>query len=241
MTSSMPTVTENVPVQEPEPEVQNSKKKGRKELPKIEIQKKTESAESPAMGFGASSFDEECASPRDLVNPVCTVCNKVFSKRKLRFRYSCGICERAVCALCAPSNVQLEGSTGLQTACNPCIANTAKVSAAQSRLVRLGEKLDALGGKSTGLNSVAAKCTTLEEVLDFSESAIAPLEDLRNSLAAEKANSAKLKKAVQETEKRVRAQVEQELKSSKSPDDQAACSSSDKPRGMNCVNTCQVM
>jgi len=246
MTSSMP--IENVPAQEPEPEVQNSKEKGKKERPKITIEKKTESAESPPMGFGASSFDEECASPRDLVNPACTICNKVFSKRKLRLKYNCGMCDRAVCSACAPSNVQLEGVTGLQKVCTPCIANTSKVSAAQSRLVRLGEQLDVLAGKSTGPNSVAAKCTNLEEALDFSESAIAPLEDLRDRLAAEKTNSEKLKKALQETEKRVRAQLEQELKLSKSsscpekqPDNKAAYSSTGMPRGMNCANSCKVM
>jgi len=244
MTSSMP--NENVPVQEPEPEVQNSKKKmGKKEQPKITIEKKTESAESPAMGFGASSFDDECASPRDPVNPVCSICNKVFSKRKLRLKYNCGMCDRAVCSACAPSNVQLEGFTSLQKVCTPCIGNAAKVSDAQSRLVRLGEQLDALTGKSTGPSSIAAKCTNLEEALDFSESAIAPLKDLRDRLAAEKANSEKLKKALQETEKRIRTQLEEELKVSKSSekesDNQAACSSSGAPRGMNCVNSCQVM
>jgi len=256
MTSSMP--IENVPAQEPEPEVQSSEQKGKKEQPKITIEKKTGSVESPPMGFGASSFDtmgfggssfdEECASPRDLVNPACTVCNKVFSKRKLRLKYNCGMCDRAVCSACAPSTVQLEGCTGLQKACTPCIANASKVSAAQSRLVRLGEQLDVLAGKSTGPSSVAAKCTNLEEALDFSESAIAPLEDLRDRLAAEKANSEKLKRALQETEKRVRAQLEQELKLSKSsscpekqPDNQAACSSTRMPRGMNCANSCKVM
>jgi len=264
MTSSTP--IENVPVQEPEPEVQNSKEKGKKEQPKITIEKKIESAESIPMTFGASSFDEECASPRDLVNPVCTVCNKVFSKRKLRLQYNCGMCQRAVCSACAPSTVQLEGCTGLQKVCTPCIANAAKVPASQSRLIRLGEQLDALAGRPS---SVAAKCTNLEEALDLSESAIAPLKNLQDSLALEKANSEKLKKALQETEKRVRAQLEQELKSSeKQPDNQEACGStrsskekpsraftkargsgwtqigedsSGMPRGMNCVNSCAVM
>jgi len=197
------------------------------------------------MSFAACSdpspqFEEECASPRDLVGPqCCSICDKVFSKRKLRLRYECGICERSVCSACAPNSVQLEGFTGLQRVCTPCIANAAQVSAAQSRLVRLGEQLDALGGKSKGPSSVAAKCTNLEEALAFSESAIAPLEDLRDRLAAEKAHSEKLdaaletqsyrlqaekarlaveqahseklEKALEETEKRVRAQLEQEL------------------------------
>jgi hypothetical protein len=251
MTSSMP--IENFPAQElpsefSASEVQNSKAKMKKEQLKITIEKKTESAESPPMGFDASSFDDGYASPCDLVNPACTLCNKVFSKRKLRLKYHCGMCERAVCSACAPSNVHLEGYTGLQKVCTPCIANASKVSAAQSRLVRLGEQLDVLAGKSTGPSSVAAKCTNLEEALDFSESAIAPLKDLRDRLAAEKANSEKLKKALQETEKRVRAQLEQDLKVSKSsscpekqPEDQAAGSSSRMPRGMNCANSCKVM
>jgi len=103
----------------------------------------------------------------------------------------------------------------MQRACTECIANAAKVPAAQSRLLRLGEQLDALGGKNLGgkytdPSFVAAECTDLMEALNFSESAAAPFNDLHVLLAAEKAESEKLERALA-AEKRVRAQLEQEI------------------------------
>jgi len=125
----------------------------------------------------------------------------------------------------------------MQRACKPCIANAVKAPVIQSRVIRLGEQLvalgeiwrqiqanggkwqwrqmaanyeqlDALDGKCTGSSS--AKYTNLEEAVDFSESALAPLVDLRDRLAAQMARSAKLEKTL-ETETRFRRQLEQEL------------------------------
>jgi len=160
-----------------------------------------------SQGSAESQHEEECA----LANSEnCAVCKVVFSKRRLTFRHHCGICARSVCSACSPSNVQVEGHTAMQRACTPCVSNAVKVPGVQSRLVRLGEQLDALGSKSTGPSCAAAECTNLEEALDFSESAVAPLEDLQDRLAAEKAHTEKLERALA-AEKRVRAQLEQEI------------------------------
>jgi len=140
----------------------------------------------------------------------CAICTTVFSKRRLTLRQHCGICARSVCSACSPSNVQLEGCTDMQRACTECISNAAKVPAAQSRIVRLGEQLDALGSKCTGPSPVVAECTNLEEALDFSEFVVSQLEDLQGRLADKKAQSGKLAEAL-ETERRARAQLEQEL------------------------------
>lgn len=167
------------------------------------------------------------------------------------------MCEISVCSGCSPSKIQLEGFEGMQRVCTPCIANVARVPAAHSRLVRLGGQLDALCGNFTDSSSLSAKCTNLEEALDFSESALVPLEGLWDHLRAEqmhaerlhaaveaqsnrlvaekvrvadeKARSERLERALEETEKRVRAQLEQELQatmklSSKCPKADSICS-----------------
>jgi len=157
--------------------------------------------------------EEDDASPN---SEHCVHCKAVFSKRRFILHYHCGICARSVCSACSPSKVQLD--TGMQRVCTPCISNAAKVPAAQSRLLRLGEQLDALNGKCTGEKQgeilVAVDCTNLEEALNFSESAFAPLEDLQDRLAAEKSQAQKLEEAL-EAEKHVRAQLEQELQGMK--------------------------
>lgn len=188
---------------------------------------------------------------------LCAICKVVFSKARLKPRHHCRICGRSVCASCSPSSVQLEGYKKMERACTPCVANAAKVPAVHSRLVRLGEQLDALGGKYTGPSFVAVQTANLEEALDFCESAVAPLEDLRDRLAAEKARAEKLEVAL-ETEKRVRAQLEQELQGRKRTFAREPLRVSEggqqngnpfqddsdgnlQPRGMNCVRRCTIM
>jgi len=170
----------------------------------------TEIAESHTMSQCSPQHEEDLAS---IYSDNCAVCLTVFSKRRLTLRYQCGICAKSVCSACSPSSVQLDDYTGMQRVCTPCISNAAKVPAAQSRLVRLGEQLDVLGGR-IGPNRVAAECSNLEEALDFSESTVAPLANLHDRLAAETAQAKKLQAAL-ETEKRVRAQLEQELQTRK--------------------------
>jgi len=170
----------------------------------------TESAENELTSLVATRSDpslpeEDYASVN---SACCAVCAIVFSKLKLTRRYTCGICAKSVCSACSPNVVYLD-ERNMQRACTQCIANAGKVPDAQSRLVRLGEQLDALRGKGT-VPSVAVECTNLEEALDFSESAVATLEDLQERLAAEKAQSQQLEEAL-ETERHAHAQLQQEF------------------------------
>jgi len=168
-------------------------------------------SQSTADSSNKSQHEEDFASVN---SKLCAVCDAVFSKRRLTLRYQCGICAKSVCSACSPSRVQLEGHVGMQRVCTPCIANAAKVPAAQSRLLRLGEQFDALGSKCTGPSLPPVECKNLEEALDFSESAVVPLEDIQDRFATEKAQTEKLEKALQ-TEKHVRAKLEQELRGKK--------------------------
>eukprot|EP00747_Dinoflagellata_sp_TGD_P169327 gnl/TRDRNA2_/TRDRNA2_198064_c0_seq1.p1 gnl/TRDRNA2_/TRDRNA2_198064_c0~~gnl/TRDRNA2_/TRDRNA2_198064_c0_seq1.p1 ORF type:complete len:606 (-),score=80.26 gnl/TRDRNA2_/TRDRNA2_198064_c0_seq1:100-1875(-) len=140
-------------------------------------------AHGGGVSFRSSGVSDGNQSPR------CVVCDSKFGNgRHKQKEHACGICSRAVCSVCCPSLIQLDGESALLRACEPCVNMVITgTQAMKDRLAAVGQRLHLIGGAAIDIDGPPPEVGTLRQAAEYCESALPALKDVRNRLVAVRA------------------------------------------------------